>query len=121
MCIHVGIVCIIIRICMCVGEGEAIILTATISGVNHVTILRKMNHILKIRLRKWYNRWRCHRDMCFPGIRVSRAHIPRDACFPTHISLKQQLATSHSDMCVPGKCVSLEISLNFASSPQFEP
>ena len=30
---------------------------------------------------------RCHRDMCFPGMRVSRTHIPRDACFPTHISL----------------------------------
>ena len=38
--VHVGIVCIIIRICMCVGEDKAIILTATISGVNYVTILR---------------------------------------------------------------------------------
>ena len=37
---------------------------------------------------------------------VFRTHIPRDACFPMHISLKQQLATSHSDMCVPGKYVS---------------
>ena len=61
------------------------------------------------------------RDMCFPGMRVSRTQFPRDACFPTHISLKQQLATSHSDMCVPGKCVSPEISLHFTSSPQFEP
>ena len=26
--------------------------------------------------------------MCFPGLRVfSRTHIPRDACFPAHISL----------------------------------
>ena len=22
----------------------------------------------------------CHRDMCFPGMRVSRTHIPRDMC-----------------------------------------
>ena len=21
-------------------------------------------------------KWRCHRDMCFPGMRVSRTHIP---------------------------------------------
>ena len=39
----------------------------------------------------------------------------------THISLKQQLATSHRDMCVLGKCVSPEILLNFTSSLQFEP
>ena len=64
---------------------------------------------------------RCHRDMCFPGMHVSHTRIPRDACFPTRISLKQQLATSHSDMCVPVKYVSPEISLNFTSSPQFKP
>ena len=23
----------------------------------------------------------------FPGMRVSRTHIPKDTCFPTHISL----------------------------------
>ena len=67
------------------------------------------------------DKYRYHWDMCFPGMRISRTHIPRDACFPTHISLKQQLATSHSDMCVPGKCVSPKILLNFTSSPQFEP
>ena len=64
---------------------------------------------------------RCYRDMCFPGMCVSRTHIPRDACFPTHISLKQQLATNHSDICVPGKCISPEISMHFTYSPQFEP
>ena len=30
---------------------------------------------------------RCHSDMCFPGYRVSRTHIPKDPCFPAHISL----------------------------------
>ena len=30
---------------------------------------------------------RCHSDMCFPVMRVSRTHIPWDACFPAHISL----------------------------------
>ena len=35
----------------------------------------------------------------FPGMRVSHTHIPRDACFPTH-------------MCVQGKCVSPKISPN---------
>ena len=44
----------------------------------------------------WY--WPCHSDMCFPGMHVSHTHIPRDACFPTYISLMQQLATSHSDI-----------------------
>ena len=29
--------------------------------------------------------YRCHRDACFLGYRVSRTHIPRDACFPAHI------------------------------------
>ena len=29
---------------------------------------------------------RCHSDMCFLGYRVSRTHIPRDACFPAHVS-----------------------------------
>ena len=54
------------------------------------------------------------RDACFP------THIPRDACFPTHIAItKATTDTSHSDMCVPGKCVSPEISLNFISLPQF--
>ena len=43
-------------------------------------------------------------------MRVSRTHIPRDACFPAHISLTQQPITSHSDMCFPGKYVSPEIS-----------
>ena len=38
-------------------------------------------------VRKGENQDRCHRDACFPGYRVSRTHIPRDACFPEHISL----------------------------------
>ena len=35
---------------------------------------------------------RCHSDMCFPGYRVSRTHIPRDACFPAHISLGMRVS-----------------------------
>ena len=31
----------------------------------------------------------CHRDACFSGYHVSRTHIPRDAYFPTHISLME--------------------------------
>ena len=54
--------------------------------------------------------FRYYRDMCFPGMRVSRTHIPRDVCFPAHISLTQQPTTSHSDMCFPGEYVSPEIS-----------
>ena len=49
---------------------------------------------------------RCHRDACFPGYRVSRTHIPRDACFPAHISLMHLCSTSHSDICFPGYYVS---------------
>ena len=30
-------------------------------------------------------------------MRVSRTHIPRDACFPTHRSLMHLCSTSHSD------------------------
>ena len=44
---------------------------------------------------------RCHSDMCFPVMRVSRTHIPRDACFPAHISLTRSCTTSHSDICFP--------------------
>ena len=45
--------------------------------------------------------FRCHRDMCFPGMRVSRTHIPRDVCFPTHISLGIRVSHAFSDMCFP--------------------
>ena len=44
---------------------------------------------------------RCRSDMCFPVMRVSRTHIPRDACFPAHISLTRSCTTSHSDICFP--------------------
>ena len=30
--------------------------------------------------------------MCFPVMRVSRTHIPRDACFPAHISLGMRVS-----------------------------
>ena len=49
---------------------------------------------------------RCYRDACFPGYRVSRTHIPRDTCFPAHISLMDLCSTSHSDICFPGYFVS---------------
>ena len=35
---------------------------------------------------------RCHSDMCFPGYRVSRTHIPRDVCFPANISLGMRVS-----------------------------
>ena len=50
--------------------------------------------------------YRCHRDACFLGYRVSCTHIPRDACFPAHISLMHLCSTSHSDICFPGYFVS---------------
>ena len=51
--VHVGIVCIIMRICMCVGEGEAIISSGALSCDD---LTKKF--LLKIRLCKWHNQWR---------------------------------------------------------------
>ena len=50
---------------------------------------------ISMRLYKIVKWWRCHRDMCFPGMRVSCTHIPRDACFPTHISLGMHVSPTH--------------------------
>ena len=42
-----------------------------------------------------------------PGIVFPRTHIPRDACFPAHIYITNELcSTSHSDTCFPGYYVS---------------
>ena len=61
----------------------------------------------------------------FFSIVVSQGYVhvfPRDACFPhTYITKTITGYKSVICACVPGKCVSTEISLNFISSPQFEP
>ena len=57
---------------------------------------------------------RCHRDMCFPGMRVSRTHIPKDACFPAHISLGMRV--SHQGYVFPcmiyNHIISIDVKIN---------
>ena len=38
--------------------------------------------------------------MCFPGMRVSRTHIPRDACFPAHISLGMRVSHTYIEWVI---------------------
>ena len=51
---------------------------------------------------------RCHSDARFLGYRVSRTHILRDACFPTHISLGMRVSHYISDTRLPTH-ISLEM------------
>ena len=79
---------------------------------SHVTLRMVIGYLLRLCFEiycsalfpfntRCYKDFRCHSDICFPGYRVSRTHIPRDACFPAHISLTHQWPTSHSDICFP--------------------
>ena len=70
--------------------------------------LKERTGLGNIENRLWY---RCHRDMCFPGMRVSHTHIPRDACFPAHISLGMRV--SHQGYVFPWFIIiSIDVKVN---------